>query len=612
MSVQVTYNGVSPWGTYTPYVSKTTEPIFHGGRWAQLSQFTLDGTLVEANYSDHEAAINSIINTFASNFKVFSYPGFSGIAMVDSIDFPEQNFIGVIPYSISLRCYESDEDWDGGRAIFGMYEGVLSPVDEYSFQEEKDGCISITHKLSAKGINQFKSTTNPSSNVGPYSAGGIDATENDALANAMNFVKQRTVNLAGGSGLCPSLIHGAATAGICPYPVVLINVTENIDRLNATYSIEENYLSCPSYTLENQAGAAQYPIYSVAHVDPNLRGVGVGIFNRFTVDLQSGIGKDYIDVSVKSETKGGMLTSMADLRNFTPASYNLYRTGVASYQAAGFTGILNTTPLVENIEENPENKTIIVTATFDNNDMYDASNVIFDWKVSYAKDEISSISSISIEGELLARGPDVGARVDQINNWINTIGPAVPAGGAMGGNGGVANYLAILGQGEYIKFAGQWTLNPYPKSWSINKNEQKGTCSIRATFTDEDHIIGYANASWSTKAKAPIAYRKPHASATVNGYYNVQDFGINTRQKVDISVSLDGRSFGNHGLESGPINEGEVKTALVNMSNSLNAFFAGNAKRVIDSEGININSGDPWGGSSKFSISHIANPYIIL
>jgi hypothetical protein len=75
---------------------------------------------------------------------------------------------------------------------------------------------------------------------------------------------------------------------------------------------------------------------------------------------------------------------------------------------------------------------------------------------------------------------------------------------------------------------------------------------------------------------------------------------------------LDGRSFGGLGFEFGPENENEVKATLVNMSNSLNAFFAGNDKPVTESEGININSGDPWGGSSRFSISHIANPYIIL
>ena len=349
-----------------------------------------------------------------------------------------------------------------------------------------------------------------------------------------------------------------------------------------------------------------------------MAGRGVGIFNKFSVDITSGIARDFIDVSVKSETKGGMLTSMADLRNFTPATYNLYRSGLASVQAIGFTGYLNTTPIVENIEEDPDNKTITVSATFDNNDMWDSTNVIFDWKVSFVRDEITSISEVSIDGELIARGPDVGAKIDQINSWLDGIGSQVPAGGAVGGNGGVMKYLADLAVDEYTKFGGGWTLNPQAKAWSINKNETKGTCSIRGTFTDEDYYSGYTNTSWNVNTKVPIAYRKAHASATVNGYYNIQDFGINTREKVDISVSFDGRSFGQHGMEVGPVaayaTPGivDVQSDLLVISNSLRAFFALQPKRVIESEGINVNSGEPWGGSTRISLSHENGPRIVL
>src|SRR5690606_1187676 len=100
---------------------------------------------------------------FRSNFKSFVISGDAGeilersFTKITSLNFGPSDYLSKVPYSVRIDCYPEE---------FFEYSGILNPVDEWRFEEREDGVTTITHNVSANGLNN----------------------DELALTNAINFV----------------------------------------------------------------------------------------------------------------------------------------------------------------------------------------------------------------------------------------------------------------------------------------------------------------------------------------------------------------------------------------------------------------------------------------
>ena len=89
-------------------------------------------------------------------------------ARLVSIDFAESLYIVDVDYTIVLEGYRNIEDLESDRK-------VINPKNEYSWEEQDDAIVSLTHTISAEGV---MTTDN----------------ESDALANAKAFVGEHLLD----------------------------------------------------------------------------------------------------------------------------------------------------------------------------------------------------------------------------------------------------------------------------------------------------------------------------------------------------------------------------------------------------------------------------------
>ena len=187
----------------TPLVSRSFQFIDYGSRWGQVEQ--IDLSCYVTGITTYQAAIQSVNTVFANQFKLLEVYNDTTLVYswdkvaVQEISFPESAFsVGTIaPYSIKLLSYE-------------VPSGVLDPTNEYSFSQNPDGNVSVTHKISAKGIRNAN--------------GGLD--------NAIAFVKLFT-------GQNPFTY--CAPTFIPNSNAILFSLSESIDRASCAYSVNETY-----------------------------------------------------------------------------------------------------------------------------------------------------------------------------------------------------------------------------------------------------------------------------------------------------------------------------------------------------------------------------------
>lgn len=201
-------------GQPTPLVGKQEAPIRYGERWGNKTTLTLNGQLTGCTYNNLITAQKSLISVFGYDFQnfsiiengatIFSKP----YIIIRELRFPNSNYVGVIPYNITLDCYDQN--------LFSGVYGVLDPRDEWSFEESTEGLINVNHTISARGFNTNSGVSN-----------GFD--------NAKNFVLSKT-------GINPNISPYFITtpSGFNP---CLKSLAEKPDRFNGTYSVTETYVA---------------------------------------------------------------------------------------------------------------------------------------------------------------------------------------------------------------------------------------------------------------------------------------------------------------------------------------------------------------------------------
>jgi hypothetical protein len=251
-TVKIIYNNQDAFAPFpTPFVGLDQNNIRYGELWGAEDTLTLDGVITGCRFEDIYSGQQKLLNNWNKsyqNLEIWQYQGVgsgliykSDFVEIDSISFPSDRYVGILPYTINLRCYPS--------GYFSGEYGILDPNDEWNFGEQDNVVASITHSVGCRAFNTSNS-------------------DNNSLERA----KVWTLNKRGlNSIVSPTFIENFSTGNMC-----LISTVENIDRFNGTYSIVDTYSS-------------------------DLARTGYGIL-RYTTDFQSG--DNLISVSLNGSVQG--------------------------------------------------------------------------------------------------------------------------------------------------------------------------------------------------------------------------------------------------------------------------------------------------------------------
>lgn len=211
---QDVFSGVCP----TPLVGITSNNLHFGGkRWGNTKTVTLNGTITGIcnDFSDLINKQRTLLSGFQRDFRnlIIDEDGSTvysqSFVTVASISFPNSRYVKVLPFIVTLNCFDSGEFWN--------YYGVTNPKREITVQEAANGEVNVSYEVSADGFN-------------------TDSTYN-SIDNAIAFVD----SLTGIPYIDVDLFSGYLGKEI-PTPFCRINLEKNFDKINGRYSVRQNYL----------------------------------------------------------------------------------------------------------------------------------------------------------------------------------------------------------------------------------------------------------------------------------------------------------------------------------------------------------------------------------
>lgn len=323
----------------TPLVELSRENVYENNHLGFVDFITLKGQLT-GNFQQLQTGQSGLLNTFNNNFGVFeifeatTQPNLfqkiyekSGI-VIKSISFDESTYNGALGYTIQMSSST-------------MSGNVINPINEYNFTENKDKTISLSHNVSAKGINTSKYPS-----------------KSNALQNAISFV-----NLNTGLANVPTVkfISGANNK------FYLQTISESIDRLNGIYSISERYSS-------------------------DLLNTGISGVLSYSFSISSGAESNALDLSIKGTYKGGIGENINNLRESL---------SVTRLVSGLYPNYFNPIPIQYNITENTGENSINFDYSFDNINL---PNPYILYEINVSRDEIEQINRVDINGNIIARG----------------------------------------------------------------------------------------------------------------------------------------------------------------------------------------------------------------
>ncbi len=474
-------------GMPTPYVSRSQELVYQGKKWCQITTLTLAGKIIGSEPVAGEnlntiSILNDrakILNGFRESFNKLaiyengtSYEIFEG-CMVKSVDFSAANW-GSQDYTISLECIDDDE-------FLGTF-GVMEPQDSVSFTDNENGTVNISHTISAQG---FTTNTSSSSEI--------------AITNAKNFVEARTgYNI---NKIIPQFIGGIDNANL-----VLTDISKDINRVEGTYSC-----------------AIQYTVQTGAIGDVAIT---PGYINVIDTSISSGVDSEYVEVTVNHSVEGDKYASPAAIRS------NKATTGTLFSIATGVMGgDLCRLPLNIGVNDTADtDRTIKVNASFDNNLIFSdlGTGVFFDYSVSVDTDDITDTATVSIDGEIKARGNNrdqfalkSGYYHSYVDSALFSLADEVYTG---------VNYNAIYGNVA-------WPLNPSPTNFNVTFDDINGTVKCSASYNNADYRTNYKIFNYKVDVVPALNTYAAKASCNQNGLYAIVDVNTKTRESVAMTIN---------------------------------------------------------------------------
>lgn len=319
-----------------PFVGVDREYVKAGERWTILNRVSLSGEIIGCTKKSLVDSQNAILAAFNEDFKTLEISGLDNmtLAKVISINFEGSDYLAAISYSIELEAYDYSQ--------FSSTNYVTEPVDAISIQEEADKTITITHTISAKGVNS-----------GSY----------NALTNAKNFVQaQLNSQKSSGDWPVPNLIKSQDPN----YKRLLVSSTENIDRITNTYGITKIYRS----DLDHENGA---------------------IILRYTKDITEQEGQFTI-YNFQGSVEGGIDKSL-DFQDVRDRFKNFKK----SLDTDFVNELIGSLSLSEDVNAGRLDFSISYSS--------EKQEIIDDFDITISENSETAIISVSVNGNMRAKGP---------------------------------------------------------------------------------------------------------------------------------------------------------------------------------------------------------------
>lgn len=361
--VSIIYNGrdiAAP--QPTPLVALGEQVIYADEIWGRAENMSLQGVITGCTYDHIVSGANTLLSRFNKSFQSLevwqTVGGVSGkvfqkdLVEINSIQFDQNRWYGIMPYTVNLTCYPS--------GLFSGAFGVLNPQDVWSFVEQENATLAVTHTISCQPFNTSSGPSN-------------------ALDNARNWALARTgIN----STVYPIMISGVSPANFC-----LLTQAESIDRFNGTYSVVENYT--------NDLARANYGVI------------------RYSSDLTSGTNGITVNLNGLAQGCGRNITGM----RYALAQIDMVAVATKQYQSAFSRTDLNPVPLSQSFNEDPFTTEIGFSYSFDNSNL---PSVWFDYGVDLNVGTNGFISA-SIAGTVYARGGDLESRLNRCKAYASGV-----------------------------------------------------------------------------------------------------------------------------------------------------------------------------------------------
>ena len=333
-----------------PFVTFSEESIINGEKWGTREVLNLRGQITGCDFDKLIKYQKGIISGFGKDFQTLLISGddytFSRENLkVEDISFPSSRYVGILDYQIRLARFPDD--------YYLNFFGVNEPTNQWSFEEQENGTMTISHAVSCKGFN---------------------TNGNNAFQNARNFVNTLTGidSMPAPQFICKNTFPN--------YFPCLDSFSENIDRIGGFYGVTENYVS-------------------------DLEGTGRGVL-RYSVEVNSGI-DSFSSASINGDVIGCKNSSFEDVRA-KYKNFNVWPTVASIYgDAMGFID-LNSEPLSSGVNEDSINKKISFAINFNNDH---SPLTIFDITSDITSGE--DLTSVSVNGNIRARG-DIKKRWEKI------------------------------------------------------------------------------------------------------------------------------------------------------------------------------------------------------
>lgn len=557
------YTGVGPLShQHLPFVSRSLDSVHFGNKWTNVENVTLNGQITGKNQQELSHVQSALVDRFSKSFRTFSVNEGSGqkiycpenlvsngllyimhYAKVESISFAESNYVGMLDYTIQLSAF-------GTSDLSGDYR-VTDPKDSWSFSDSEDGTATISHSVSAKGL-QNRVLWDHGDNY------------RDPINNAKDWVDQY---VGSGSMPQPYFVGGGKVA-----KPILVSYNENINRTEGTFSVQEEY----GYNT----------------------GEGLQPITTHEISLDSGTQSDFVSINYTANLRGGKTISLNDIREST--QYKRYITDAKVFiESETDVQNINTTPITFSINEDTGSNSIQYQATFDNNNLFsnalnssganpDLSNAYWDYTVGLNIDEIRGTTTINIDGPVVSRGDNLADKITRAERFAKAIEKS-----------GFAYTLAKQAYSSFTPANKQFAIGKLPKSFSINKNKFTSEFSVSAQFDDKFQYVKdviYSDdgedassvendrmprrTSYSINITPAKNSFKPKPACNQNGYYIVYDTNAVTRETLGINLEVD---------YNGTLDVQNASRIVDEMHQNITNQYCSSLSKVVTSESQNHN-----------------------
>jgi hypothetical protein len=526
-----------------PFVSRQFEPVNYGNRWGFTQSVDLNGWIT--GDITGTGVLYSILDIFKQNFKELLVSGENHEYLsipcchVEEVSLQSNayNLIGFggIPYSVKIKAFD-------------IPSGVLDVSNEYSFLENTDNTITVSHKIAAKGVRN----------------------NSLAIENAIEFVKMFTGKNPYSS--CLPVFVGVGSG-------IMLSITENIDRLAGSVSINETYRYNP-VTGSNS---------------PNT------YVETATLSVTEGRTQDFDSYDLNVEFLGSPIDSNLQKLRTSLSSYNPYEK-LAEYGISSGNCYLNTMSINEDSGKNSAS----LKASFLSGNSGDFAGY-FDAQISVNWDEINDLKTYNLNGQFIVRGP-VKYRRERITAFKNQV--------LSSGQFHSYLYSFIIGsQVANVLNTGARVINPLPISFSISENTGQATFSMSASFSDRDFADYAHSVDYSVSVTPERWLFNLYPAANIEGHFVVQDLQCKTREKIKIQTNA--QNTGNFVVCYTGLN-GLINNLLTNtLSNASPYYFtasginSGNFSLEVSREVMSENclsSSLLEGANNKFASSIVSVP----